>query len=57
MYPWDHAPGWLLLREAGGHAAALDSSPYRPTRVGGGLIAAPDRASWQALRDALLGGG
>jgi fructose-1,6-bisphosphatase/inositol monophosphatase family enzyme len=54
MYPWDHAPGWLLHREAGGYAAALDGSPYRPTRVDGGLIAAPDKASWQALRDALL---
>ena len=57
MYPWDHAPGWLLHREAGGYAAALDASPYRPTRVDGGLIAAPDKASWQALHDALLGEG
>jgi fructose-1,6-bisphosphatase/inositol monophosphatase family enzyme len=56
MYPWDHAPGWLLHREAGGYAAALDASPYRPTRVDGGLIAAPDKASWQALHDALLDG-
>jgi fructose-1,6-bisphosphatase/inositol monophosphatase family enzyme len=57
MYPWDHAPGWLLHREAGGYSAALDGEPYRPTRCDGGLIAAPDKASWQALRDALLGEG
>ena len=55
LYPWDHAPGWLLHREAGGYAAAFDASPYRPTRFDGGLIVAPDQASWQALRDTLLG--
>ena len=54
MMPWDHAPGWLLHREAGGHSARLDGSPYTPTSTDGGMIAAPDRASWEALRDALL---
>jgi len=57
LYPWDHAPGWLLHREAGGYAALFDESPYRPTRVDGGLIVAPDRDSWLALREALLGAG
>jgi fructose-1,6-bisphosphatase/inositol monophosphatase family enzyme len=56
LYPWDHAPGWLLHREAGGFAARFDGSPYRATRVDGGLIVAPDRDSWLALREALLGG-
>jgi fructose-1,6-bisphosphatase/inositol monophosphatase family enzyme len=55
LYPWDHAPGWLLHQEAGGYAARLDGSPYDPTQVEGGLICAPDRASWQAVRSALLG--
>ena len=55
LMPWDHAPGWLLHREAGGYSARLDGSAYRPTVTDGGLICAPDRASWQALRDALLG--
>jgi fructose-1,6-bisphosphatase/inositol monophosphatase family enzyme len=55
LYPWDHAPGWLLHREAGGYAAAFDGTPYRPTRFDGGLIVAPDKASCQALRDALFG--
>jgi fructose-1,6-bisphosphatase/inositol monophosphatase family enzyme len=54
LYPWDHAPGWLLHREAGGYSARLDGSDYRPTRTDGGLICAPDRASWQNLRDMLL---
>jgi fructose-1,6-bisphosphatase/inositol monophosphatase family enzyme len=57
LYPWDHAPGWLLHREAGGYSAAFDGSPYRATRFDGGLIVAPDETSWQALRNALLGVG
>jgi fructose-1,6-bisphosphatase/inositol monophosphatase family enzyme len=56
LYPWDHAPGWLLHREAGGYSARLDGSEYTPTRTDGGLICAPDRQSWQALRDTLLDG-
>jgi fructose-1,6-bisphosphatase/inositol monophosphatase family enzyme len=57
LMPWDHAPGWLLHREAGGYSARLDSSAYRPTVTDGGLICAPDRASWEALRATLLDGG
>ena len=58
LMPWDHAPGWLIHAEAGGHAAQFDGTPYDPARQrAGGLILAPDRASWQAARDALLGDG
>ncbi len=54
--PWDHAPGWLLHQEAGGYSARLDGSAvYARLVTDGGLICAPDRASWQAVRDALLG--
>ena len=56
LMPWDHAPGWLLHAEAGGHAARFDGGAYDPARHrDGGLICAPDRDSWWALRDALLG--
>ena len=55
LMPWDHAPGWLLHREAGGYAARFDGSDYGPHLTSGGLIVAPDRESWEALRDALLG--
>jgi fructose-1,6-bisphosphatase/inositol monophosphatase family enzyme len=55
LMPWDHAPGWLLHREAGGTAALFDGGPYRPRIAGGGLICAPDAAGWQAVRTALLG--
>ncbi len=55
LYPWDHAPGVLLHREAGGHAARFDGTRYDPHEVWGGLICAPDEASWHDLRAALLG--
>jgi fructose-1,6-bisphosphatase/inositol monophosphatase family enzyme len=55
LMPWDHAAGWLLHREAGGHGAHFDGSAYRPTHLTGGLICAPDEASWRLARDALLG--
>ena len=54
LMPWDHAAGWLLHREAGGHSACLDGTPYLATRHEGGLLCAPDRDSWAMVRDALL---
>jgi len=55
LMPWDHAAGWLLHREAGGHSAHFDGSPYLPTHTTGGLLCAPTKASWDAVRAALLG--
>ena len=55
LLPWDHAAGVLLHSEAGGYAARLDGSPYSAARSDGGLICAPDRESWLALREALFG--
>ncbi|HKU98751.1 MAG TPA: inositol monophosphatase [Vineibacter sp.] len=54
LMPWDHAAGWLLHREAGGHSAHFDGTPYRPTHLTGGLLCAPDETSWLAARNALL---
>ena len=54
LYPWDHAPGWLLHREAGGYSARFDGKPYDPADIYSGLICAPDRAGWEAVRAALL---
>ncbi|MBW6397520.1 inositol monophosphatase [Roseomonas sp. HJA6] len=54
LMPWDHLPGWLLHREAGGYSARFDGSDYLPTHREGGLICAPDRESWDAVRHALL---
>jgi fructose-1,6-bisphosphatase/inositol monophosphatase family enzyme len=55
LMPWDHAPGWLLHQEAGGYSAHFDGRPYQPTHTVGGLICAPDQASWRLVRDGLLG--
>lgn len=54
LYPWDHAPGWLLHREAGGYSRRFDGSEYDPADTGGGLICAPDEAGWRALHAALI---
>jgi fructose-1,6-bisphosphatase/inositol monophosphatase family enzyme len=54
LMPWDHAAGWLLHQEAGGYSAHFDGSQYAPAHTSGGLICAPDRESWQAVRDGLF---
>jgi fructose-1,6-bisphosphatase/inositol monophosphatase family enzyme len=55
LMPWDHAPGWLLHREAGGYSATPDGSDYRPSHINSGLLCAPDRAAWDSAREALFG--
>lgn len=40
--PWDHAPGALLVTEAGGVAQHLDGSDYRPGTPRTGLVVARD---------------
>ncbi len=47
--PWDHAPGALLLSEAGGVAVRPDGSDYRPDDYERGLLAAPDRGTAAAV--------
>ncbi len=55
LKPWDHAAGVLLHAEAGGYSARLDGTPYRPDGPPtGGLLMAPDAASWQAVHDILF---
>lgn len=54
LMPWDHLPGALIHREAGGHLARWDGNAYLPGHVGGGLLAAPDRESWHAIQAALF---
>lgn len=57
--PWDHAPGSLLLSEAGGYVGTFDGAPYRPQdETPRGLVAAADRATYDAVQglvDALPG--
>lgn len=53
LWPWDHAPGVLLLREAGGKADRLDGAPYRISDRVAGLLSAPDPDRWADLAERL----
>ncbi len=57
LKPWDHAPGCLALQEAGAVCRFTDDgADYTPLRhLGIGLLLAPDGATWERLRDVLLG--
>jgi fructose-1,6-bisphosphatase/inositol monophosphatase family enzyme len=50
LMPWDHLGGTLISQEAGAHAAHFDGSAYLPHHFEGGLLIAPDKASWELLR-------
>ncbi len=54
LYPWDHAAGYLLHQEAGGYAKRFDGTDYVPSDIHGGLLLAPDAASWQELAKVFL---
>lgn len=51
--PWDHAPGALLLTEAGGAAVRPDGTAYRPDDSRAGLLAAADVATSNAVLQGL----
>jgi fructose-1,6-bisphosphatase/inositol monophosphatase family enzyme len=53
MWQWDHAPGVLIHREAGGYAARRDGAPYDPTERFRSLLAAPDVDAWHRVDDLL----
>ena len=49
--PWDHAPGSLLLSEAGGFVGTFDGAPYRAqAEPPFGLISAADRDTFDAVQ-------
>jgi fructose-1,6-bisphosphatase/inositol monophosphatase family enzyme len=57
LWPWDHAPGALILREAGGAADTVEGTPYRAGDRVHGFLTAPSEAHWRELRAWLLGKG
>ncbi|CAG1010253.1 Fructose-1, 6-bisphosphatase/inositol-1-monophosphatase [Myxococcaceae bacterium] len=50
LHPWDHAPGALLLAEAGGAARHPDGRAYRPTDAHAITLVCRDAAAWETLR-------
>jgi fructose-1,6-bisphosphatase/inositol monophosphatase family enzyme len=52
---WDHAPGALILTEAGGRIARFDRTPYAVTQTGKGLLAAATPQMWDEAAAILLG--
>lgn len=52
--PWDHAPGALLVREAGGVARRFDGSDYHPAEDAPGLLVAANERVWAEAREALI---
>lgn len=54
--PWDHAPGALLVQEAGGTVERFDGSPYLAADTSGtSLLVAADRATWHHVQSQVLG--
>lgn len=54
--PWDHAPGTLLVQEAGGVCRRFDGTEYRPAQTSNGLLVAADERTWETVRSLLLEG-
>jgi fructose-1,6-bisphosphatase/inositol monophosphatase family enzyme len=48
--PWDHAPGTLLVTEAGGTVGHPDGSAYAPRSLRPGLVVAVDRPTYAVVQ-------
>lgn len=51
---WDHAPGCLIVSEAGGAVARFDGSPYIPLVDLTGLLTACNAETWSTVHQLLL---
>ena len=56
-FPWDHAPGSLIVTESGGRVGYPDGSDYDPRSLRPGIIAAADEATFENVRRAVDAGG
>ncbi|WP_419901549.1 inositol monophosphatase family protein [Kiloniella sp.] len=55
LMPWDHLPGVLIHREAGGFGACLDQKEYNFDSFGkSGLLLAPNKDIWHQIHKALF---
>jgi fructose-1,6-bisphosphatase/inositol monophosphatase family enzyme len=55
LLPWDHAPGALIVREAGGCAQHPDGREYDVFDLRESLLLSPDPPTWQRARRELFG--
>lgn len=55
LLPWDHAPGALILREAGGVARHPDGREYEVFDTRESTLLSPDEPTWQRARADLFG--
>ncbi|MEQ8283042.1 MAG: inositol monophosphatase family protein [Parvibaculum sp.] len=54
MLPWDHVPGTLILREAGGVVRDLETGlDYAPRTLKGPHLVARDEESWQRTAESI----
>ncbi len=49
-YPWDHAPGALLVTEAGGRIGDVDGADYDPHSTRPGIVVASDGDTYESVR-------
>ena len=49
LFPWDHAAGVLMHREAGGYMALLGNEVYSGADTVRGLLATPDETFWTEI--------
>jgi fructose-1,6-bisphosphatase/inositol monophosphatase family enzyme len=55
LLPWDHAPGALIVREAGGVVRHPDGRDYAVSDTRAPTLLAPDEPTWQRARAELFG--
>lgn len=53
-FPWDHLPGHAIALAAGFAARRHDGAPFDPQDRNGGVLVAPDAASWDEIHRLLL---
>ncbi|WP_432558136.1 inositol monophosphatase family protein [Granulicoccus sp. GXG6511] len=55
MKPWDHVPGSLILREAGGISRTIDGRDYRAEPTDEPLVVAVNEETWEIGRRCITG--
>lgn len=51
LKPWDHIPGALIVREAGGAVTKWDGGAYAPADIDAGIVATAKKDGWRDILD------